>query len=147
MQPQDVAEHSSSTMQSEALSPQAYMSGRIAYLFALSWAMFQAGNPKIASTSNTGQPCPKNFIETDRSIRCQKASSPFWRLAWSPLWQLAHSQQKKNTLWLSQHRSRLSQLTLENISNAGYCLVIQEQAAGRPVPVCPRPLIKGSRPC
>jgi hypothetical protein len=50
-------------------------------------------------------------------------------------------------LWSSPNRSRLSPSTPANTSNAGTRLVTQEQAVGRPVPVCPRALNTGSRPC
>jgi hypothetical protein len=50
-------------------------------------------------------------------------------------------------LWSSPSQSRLSPSTPANTSNAGTRLVTQEQAVGRPGPVSPRALTKGSRPC
>lgn len=148
---QDVAERSSSPLNSEALQPQHNLSLSDLYLFGRDWAMFHAGNPKITHTSQWGQAgqlCPVPTFETYRRLRCQKASHPFWHWASLCLWLAADRKlPKKTTLLFNQSRSRLSQFILENISNLGYGHVTQEQAAGRPVSVCPRPKIQGCRPC
>ena len=112
--------------------------------------MIASGGLRAAQSLFKGQvgaTSPLSLSETDRSILCKTNSKPSSRWALLPRWQPAHSPQKKSTSLSSPSRSRLSPSTTANTSNAGFRLVSQEQAAGRPVPVSPRPFKQGSRPC
>ena len=149
MFPQYVAKPVVRLAQVAALTSQIAALRVVAYACARASCMIGSGGDCVARTSQRGQVGAKALywlFHSNRRITCRTVSKPFWRWVWLLLWQPAHSK-KKNTLWSSPSRSRLSPSTPANTSNVGYRLLTQEQAAGRPVPVNPRALIKGSKSC
>lgn len=133
-----------------ALASQARRVRDAAYESVLLCSKIVSGGPWAAQSLLKGQvgaTSPLSLCKTDRSNTCKTNSKPSSRWVWLPQWQLAHSPQKKNSSLSSPNRSRLSPSTTANTSNVGFRLVSQEQAAGRPVPVSPRPFKQGSRPC
>lgn len=133
----------------EALPSQIATSHRLGFETSVLWAMLPVGGYSAIQAPKRGQ-APRLTLracQRDRRSRCRNPLRACWPWAWLSSLQPAHRPSKKNMLSWSLSRSRLSPCTQANTSNSGSRRVIQERAARRPVPVCPRPFDQGSRPC
>lgn len=115
MRPQYVADHLSPCGQNDALESQNSRLRVKPYQMKGDWTMVPSRNTQVSLTSEPGRArhfAAQRPLDRNRRHRCPRASNSLQRSALSP--QSQHVQAAsptKNTWWLSQNPSRLSQHT------------------------------------
>ncbi|PYG30046.1 hypothetical protein C8N36_107213 [Pelagimonas varians] len=133
MHTQHVADRLSCGQLYEALQSQDFLSDLGAYLFANLSANLSLDCSQAIFTSQKGQAGPygrAGLVESDRSLRCPRASNCLPCSPSSQAFPLVVASKKKSSLWLIQSRSPWNPSTQANTSNT-----ITGRAFG-PVPHC-----------
>lgn len=118
MQPQHVETGCAATRANEALASQNRRLKAQAYQSHPVLRILAAGNTVVFPTSEPGRAghvAVRRSINNNRRPRCPRASNCWQHSALLPLYRPAQAAKpKKNTLWLTQSRSRLNQPTQAN---------------------------------
>lgn len=120
MHPQHLAAQPQSATATAALESHFRRLGSSPYAMAMNCSKVTARNTDVSLTSNPGSSwheAVSDPLNSDRRLRCQRASNYWPHSALSQPFQLAPQSSRKNTSWLHPSPSRLSPYTQVSTSN------------------------------